>query len=228
MKKGILTLCSLLLSISIITAQKTETRSVDSFSKLEIGGVFAIELKQGNEESVVIEARADQMAYIITESRGDKLVVKMKDKENYKKWDDVKVTVNFKSLDYLNNNGVGSLKSIGTLKFDNLELKNASVGKTKLTLQANKVDANISSVGNTELSGTVKTMRIKNSSVGNLRASDLKVDYLDIRNSAVGSAEVYAEKELSITNEGVGGLRYKGNAVVKEMNSSGLGRIRKM
>jgi hypothetical protein len=50
---------------------------------------------------------------------------------------------------------------------------------------------------------------------------------LSIKSSSVGSVEVYASRELSIKNSGVGSLTYSGDAVIKSMESNGIGKIKK-
>jgi len=216
------------LSSAVMVAQSSDKRKVGSFSELKIAGVFDVHLSQGNTEMVEIQAPDHVIDDIITENKGGRLTVKMREKKNYKNLKKVKVFISFKNLDYLENANVGSLKSDGTLSFNKLDLKITAVGNTDLDIEAKSIDADISAVGNTQLTGNVNKMSIRNKSVGNFRASDLKVDHLEIRSTAVGNTEVYAEKEISIHNSGIGGLRYKGNATIKELNSSGIGKVRKM
>ena len=221
-------LSAFFLMTAMINAQSSETRNVSSFSELEIGGVFNVYLSQGNKEEVKIEAPAEYMDRIITKNDGNRLVLKLDKKWSTKNMKKISIYVTFKNLEALENGGVGNLKSDGTLTFDNLYFKNSAVGNTDLSLEAKSIDAKFSSVGNITLSGNVNDMTIKNTSVGSLKASNLKVGKLDIENRAVGSTEIYAEQELSIDNESVGSLRYKGNATIKKLNSSGIGKVKKM
>ena len=55
----------------------------------------------------------------------------------------------------------------------------------------------------------------------------LEAAIVNVVNSGVGSVSVYATQELSMTNSGVGSITYSGDAVIKNINSSGVGKIRK-
>jgi hypothetical protein len=67
-----------------------------------------------------------------------------------------------------------------------------------------------------------------NTGVGTIEAAGFEADLLRVENTGVGDVEVNARREISIHSSGVGSVRYKGLATVKEMRNSGVGRVRKM
>ena len=70
-------------------------------------------------------------------------------------------------------------------------------------------------------------MDVKQSGVGNFDAMNLIADKVIVVNSGVGSVSVYATQELSMINSGVGSITYSGDAEIKTMKSSGIGKITK-
>jgi len=205
-----------------------EERTVDAFKQLELSGVFNAQLSQGAKEKVVIETDQNLQKLIETVNKNDKLIIKTKEEFKKRKSTKINVYVTVTDINYLEIGGVGKISCASRLTLDNLELEIFGVGNTNLELDCEMLNAEISSVGNTELVGEVETAFIENSGVGNLNAFDLRVQKLNLENSGIGKAKVYAEKEISVENSGIGGLQYKGNAVIKDFESSGIGKIKQI
>jgi hypothetical protein len=135
------------------------------------------------------------------------------------------VYVNVKDLSSLSNSSVGSIESKGTIKTPALDLKTDAVGKTTLHIETDKLIADFNSVGAIDLSGSATNADITNNSVGKLDAYKLRTDILSFKNNAVGAAQIYAEKELSIDHNGVGSVHYKGSAKVTKLIDNGVGKV---
>ena len=171
-----------------------QNRSVSSFNKISVEGVFPVELSQdGTNEFVKVEADENLQDYIIVTNEGDKVVVKFTEQGSIYASKKMKVYINIKKLTELEFKSVGSLTTANTLILDTLELNSESVGKLHLDIEANFLRANLSSVGATTLKGKVNEVRINNKSVGTLSAYDLKAGTLMIHNTAIGTAEIYAD-----------------------------------
>ncbi|HWB62035.1 MAG TPA: DUF2807 domain-containing protein, partial [Chitinophagales bacterium] len=138
-----------------------------------------------------------------------------------------KVFINVQKLKSLEFNSVGSLTTTNQLKLDSLVLNSQSVGKMDLDIDSRYLHADLKSVGNTTLRGKVHEARINNRSVGTLSAFGLKADTLMIHNTAVGSAEVYADSAFYIRSSAVGVLYYKGPGELLELKSEGIGKVQK-
>ncbi|HEY9363836.1 MAG TPA: head GIN domain-containing protein [Chitinophagaceae bacterium] len=198
----------------------TKDVPVKSFEKLSASGVYELNLAQGNTETVKIEADENLQDLFIVHNDGNSLVIEMKKNKNLnlKSKNKMKVYVTFKKLKSLELNMVGNVKGSGMMNFDELQLKNNSVGNVSLQITANSLDVSNNSVGNVKLSGKVKEAFVKNSGVGSLEAGNLAVQNLDIENSGVGNAEVNAEKELKVKDSFLGKVKNRGKASVKKMN----------
>lgn len=207
----------------------TQNRTVSSFDKISIEGVFPVELSQdGNAEFVKVEADENLQDYITVTNEGDKLVVKMKKEAKIHKSKKMKVYINIIKLSELNFKSVGSLKTVNQLKLDTLELNSESIGKLELDIDAAFLRANLSSVGSSVMKGKVTEVRINNKSVGTLSAYDLKAGTMKIHNTAIGTTEVYADSAFYIRSSAIGMLYYKGPGVVRELSSEGIGKVKKL
>ena len=205
-----------------------QDRSVDPFSEIEIGGVLNVYLEQGDTESLTVEADENLLDIIETENRGNTLIVRLKKGIELKKAEQKDVYITLRTIDRLEIGGVVHVESTTPLETDDLDLEIGGVSQTDLELRCDRLTARADMVGGLTLRGEVREATIKNGGVGSLKAFDLKVDKLTIANSGVGSAEVQAQDEISITSSGIGSVRYKGDPVVKELNTSGIGKVKKI
>jgi Putative auto-transporter adhesin, head GIN domain len=202
-----------------------ETRSIGSFNRIDADGAFALVLHQGNTESVKVEADENLQSYIIVRTEGNTLYLDMKKHSNFGDIKKMVIHVTFKELSAIRSNIVGALETPDTIRVNELQVKANSVGRTQLLISGNKLDANINSVGSSNFAGQVADASIINKGVGQLNARDLKAGNLVFDNSGVGSAQVYAEKTISINSSGVGSVTYYGPAQVTKLNSSGVGKV---
>ncbi|MEM6966130.1 MAG: head GIN domain-containing protein [Bacteroidota bacterium] len=200
---------------------------VDSFSSLELDGVFHVYIRQGEQEKVEVETDDNLHQYVIVENRGKKLVIDTQNKVNFRKKKRMNIFVTIRDIERLEIAGVGNVESEGRLELNDLELRIKSVGKVNLELVADYLEADINSVGNVTLAGRIKKADIENGGVGRLAAYDLENKVLDLRASGVGKTEVYASQEIAIKSTGVGSVFYKGDAVVTKLNVRGVGKVKK-
>jgi hypothetical protein len=198
----------------------TRDVAVSSFDALKASGVYELKLSQGSKESVKIEADENLQEYFNVRNEGNKLVIdmdKLKNK-NLSIKGKMKVYVTFKKLKEMDLSTVGNVGSEEQLTFDDLQLKNKSVGNVDLKLTVNKLDLDNKSVGNVKLNGKAQDAVVKNNGVGSLQAGSFVVQTMNIENTGVGHAEVNAEKNLKVKDSFLGKVNNKGGAAVRRMN----------
>ncbi|MBD0257179.1 MAG: DUF2807 domain-containing protein [Cytophagales bacterium] len=204
-----------------------QTRPVPAFSRLHIDGVFEVHLRQGDTTALQIEAREGLMSRITTETEDGTLKLDLKRGLNMRKTT-IKVYITVRDLEKLRIGGVASVKSDTPLRLGRLELEQHSVGTTQLALQCDRLTARITGVGTLQLTGSGREVEMHNTGVGAIKAADFETEVLRVENTGVGDVEVSARREISIHSSGVGSVRYKGPATVKEMHKSGIGSVRRM
>ena len=204
-----------------------EQRAVSSFDKINIGGVFKVYLTQGDTEQVEVEIDSNLQQYVNVYHKGNVLYLNIEKGVNWGKTTKNNVYITLKNIDQLSIEGVCAVETHTILNLENLKLDVEGVSNSSLELYCNQLDVEMSGVGNIELAGETHTLTVKKDGVGKLDASDLIAAIVNIRNSGVGSAYIYASQELSMTNSGVGSIYYSGDAVIKLMKSDGVGKIQK-
>jgi len=203
----------------------SEDRSISSFSKVSIHGVFNLYLSQADKESLRIEADEQTMDKIIARNDGEQLIIELEEGFELFDRDQINIYLTITDLDSFEFEGVGNIKTETVLRLKDLNLKGDGVGNTKLELEADRIDAEFNLVGNLTLSGKVETIDLKNNGLGNLDATDLESQYMTVESNGIGSVEVYCEKEISITANGIGKLTYSGDAEVKKLDRNGIGKV---
>jgi len=204
-----------------------EERAVSPFDKIIVDGAFSVHLSQGDTESVEVEIDDNLQPYVEVRNEGRKLVLDVKDHVNFVKTTRNNIYISLKNINLFDVSGVCKIQTSGSLDCDHLTFKVSGVANGELELYCNKLNVNISGVANIELSGATTELDIKQSGVGKFDAMNLNADKVTVVNSGVGSVSVYATQELSMTNSGVGSITYSGDAEIKTIKSSGIGKITK-
>jgi len=187
---------------------KKETRKVESFNAISCYGVVDVFLSQGEKESVVVEADDNLLEYIITEIKNGTLEIKNKKNIQFRKSTKMNIYITVQNITNMAFYGVGDLKCETKLNLSNLEITNHGVGDINLIGQA-------------------KFLKVSNSGVGDIKAYEFVVEKLTLNNSGVGDVEVNATNELKVVNSGVGDVIYKGGANSTDIESNGVGSIKK-
>ena len=211
MKKSLILLFSLILISTIVFAQKKETRNVGEFSKLSYGVSGVLHLKQGNENSVMIEADAETLEEITTEVRGNKLVISNKSSSWWGWGSSGKATiyVTMKNIEGISVAGSGNLIGETKIKASDLDLGVSGSGDLTLDIEVqNMVDASASGSGDMMIRGICKQFDSSVSGSGRISAK-LRVDE-DAKMVISGSGKIEAEgtsKSVTARISGSGSVR---------------------
>jgi hypothetical protein len=227
MRKSIFVAFAMIAAISTVAAQEkqkiegsgnvvTREIAVQSFDELTASGVFNVLLTQGDKEQVKIEAEDNLQELFEVKNDGSRLTISMKKNVNFNSKKKMKVYITFKKLKSMELSMVGNVSSDENLSFNDLKIKNSSVGAVDLKMSAQTIDIDNKSVGNVKLNGKAESAVIKNNGVGSIQAASFVVQKMDIENTGIGSAEVFAEKELKVKDSFLGKVINKGSAVVKK------------
>ena len=202
-----------------------EIREVSSFDKIKIDGVVSVILIPGNEEKVIVETDDNLQPYIKVYRNGSTLIIDT-DEDDFKSTKN-NVYITFIKINEVIHNGVGSVKTDGIINASSFYFKNDGVGSAEIEIKCDDLIAKQGGVGSLKISGYTTHLELKNSGVGSVNAFNLTADYADVNNSGVGSTEVFANKELNIKSTGVGSVKYRGDAVIKSIEASGVGSVKK-
>ena len=202
-----------------------KTVDVKPFRAIRADGVFNIYLTQGTKEGIVV--KGFYPADLKISNVGDTLVVAdtaSSHNTHFNVKTDIYITLT--DINSMDIESVGSTKCTDTLNLKNLNFESDGVGSLELWLHADTVKGAENGVGTIKLFGSSKYAEIADNGVGSLTAEKFMVDILHVNINGVGSASVYASKEIYIESSGVGGVKYYGPAKVLQSESSGVGSVK--
>lgn len=217
-----------LMSVSAF-GQAREKREISGVTELSVSHAFAVEIRIGNKESLEIEIDEDYMKDVITEVRGGRLFIKMRDqtgRRGYRLRETPRAYLTVKSLKSINASGAVSIKSPDVIKGSRLDIEVS--GASVLDLEINVDDLYLEASGACVLTleGRAKEQEVKTSGATTYSAYDLESEVADIRVNGAGTAKVNVSQKLDVRASGASSVRYRGNPSVNS-DSSGASSIRK-
>ena len=204
-----------------------KTFPIQSFTSVESNVVGNIIYTQSNKVSVRAEGDKELVDKLrITEKNGE-LKIEHEEKIKSKKKQSLSIYIISPTINEIDTEGVGNWVMKGNVKADNLVIEFDGVGNFEaLDLQSNNIKVDYEGVGNLTLGGTTDFLQIKSEGVGSVKTQDLIAKNAIIKSSGVGSVKCYASESVDLTNTGVGSITYYGNPTTKNMNNSGVGKIK--
>jgi hypothetical protein len=203
----------------------TEERNASYFSGLNVSSGIDVSLKQGNNETITVEAEKNLLQYIKTEIRDNVLHVFVEPNINIRFNSTKKVYVTMKDIYSVKTSSAGDVTGLTPINTTNLKLTTSSAGDIKLEANATLIDVDISSAGNITLAGKSDILNADLSSAGDLEAYELKVKEADISVSSAGGARVYVADRLTARSSSAGDIYYTGNPEFVDAHSSSAGGI---
>lgn len=205
----------------------TKSRTVTSFTKLNVSGHFNITLIKGNGTTLEIKAEDNLIDYITTEVKDGKLTIEFDKKYKYRTNKSITILVNFELLNSIALAGSGEIIGKDLIDSDNLVLSLAGSGKVKLDVSCTDLTSNIAGSGNIDLSGKTDVFNGNISGSGNIEAQALHASIVNTKIAGSGNIKVYAANEIHAQTSGSGNIIYYGDPTIIKANSSGSGSVRK-
>jgi len=203
----------------------TKKRKAASFTGVRVSTGIDVHLRQGNNETLSVEADENLHEYIITEVRQG--VLHVYTDANIRKAERKRVYVTMKEVESIKTSSAGDVVGETPIKCDRLELSASSAGDIKLEISAKELKVNISSSGDITLSGEADILDADLSSAGDLNAVNLEVREADVSASSAGDADINVSERLRARASSAGDINYRGNPQYVDSHSSSGGGIRK-
>jgi hypothetical protein len=215
-----------------------ETREIQSFNKVSFRDFGTLNLTQGEKESLIIEADQEILSELISEVRGDTLVLGI-DEDWVNRIGKVISSVfnneEHKVIYHLTFVDLSQIKVSGkcTLKCDSLStadlaLKISGLGNMLINnLACSSLETNVSGRGDISLSGHADHQKIRISGSADYSAPNLESASAKITISGQGNATVRVQEELDITISGLGQINYYGHPKIRQV-ISGFGKSKRL
>jgi hypothetical protein len=182
----------------------TETRELDGFSSIELGGALDLIVHVGAAEQKVVISGDDNIVPLIeTRVAGDKLHI---DHEGWLRPElPLKVEVWLPKLEAVEASGA-----------TDIDVEN---------LAGERFELELSGAGDVELRGKVDVLDVEISGAGDLDARSLEAKQVTIDLSGAGEAKVWATAKLDVDISGAGEVEYWGNPSEVEQDITGAGSL---
>ncbi|MCB0834285.1 MAG: DUF2807 domain-containing protein [Bacteroidetes bacterium] len=223
---------ALLFAGSVLANAQTrkETRTVEPFHTVVTKGSEDVYVKQGNTQSLVIEADEDVLKDIVSEVHNGVLKIGLEDRWFDRTWTNkrIKVYVTMPVVKGFKLSGSGEIIGEGDIKSDDLSLTISGSGKIRMNVFAETISSEISGSGDVRLSGTTTEYNCRISGSGNIDAMDLRTENCRAKISGAGDARVSVSGDLDVQISGSGNIAYAGDPKTVNTRVSGSGNVRKM
>jgi phage pi2 protein 07 len=210
----------------LVKAPNVQKREVGSFHAISVSNAIDLVIKQGVEEGVAVSATdVATRDRIITKVENGVLKIYLND--NGWHWNfgmnnrKMKAFISFKTLDRLEASGASDVYVDGAIHSDNLAIELSGASDFKGSVQANQLEMHQSGSSDSKISGTSSNLRIHLSGASDFNGYDMITDICNVEASGSSDTHVTVNKELRVSTSGSSDVYYKGNADVKERNTSG-------
>jgi hypothetical protein len=204
-----------------------EQRNIGEFKKISLNGHGTIMLEQGEKESLEVEASENLMEYILTEVRGDELIISYKNIPSGLRSFSVKYYITVKELENIDILGSGKVDS-STITSSEIELLIDGSGNMSMSLDTKKLLATIKGSGKYELSGSAEQQEINISGSGKFFGSELVGNEGEVDIDGSGKVEINTKEKLDVIIGGSGSVYYLGDPTMSTVDISGSGKIEKL
>ncbi len=199
-----------------------ENRDVRGFRAVDFGGSGDLNVQQGNEESLSIQADDNLLPYITSEVAGGTLKIGIRRGVSISTSSRIRYELTVKELNALDLSGSGKTR-IGPLRSQDFRIDLSGSGDIRLDgLDAGALNAEISGSGDMEIRGKVSRQEIHISGSGRYSAPDLECQTADVSVSGSGDCTLRAAQSLAAHISGSGSVGYYGSpSVTKRVSGSG-------
>jgi hypothetical protein len=183
----------------------SKTYELTDFDRIEIAGVYDLDVSVGGAFSVEISGPEAEMARVDARVENGELILDREDGKGHWRKLGLNARITLPALTAVSVSGVVDGDVVG--------------------IAAEQFRADLSGVGDLDLSGECGDLTVNVSGVGDLDAEALKCKNVDVNVSGVGEASVYASESVDATISGIGEISVYGSPPRVEKNGGFLSRI---
>jgi Putative auto-transporter adhesin, head GIN domain len=233
MKQFLFAVAILLCGYSVM-AQKINdpnavVREAKNFHGISVGHAFDVYLNQSNEEAVAVSATSDKdRAHIIVDVKDGILYIGL---DKGWKWNGgdkkLKAYISFKKIDKLVISGACDVVVAGAIKADNLSIRQSGASDFNGKIEVDKLTVDLSGASDMVISGKASSLHVDASGASKFKGYELTTENCNVDASGASDIKVTVSKELSAEASGASDVRYKGEAVIRDLKSSGSSSVKR-
>lgn len=213
-----------------IKDENVEVKQVGKFSKISISSGFDVYISSGTEESVAVSAsKKEHQKNIKVAVKNNTLYISYKPEAE--KWMvrnlRLRAYISYKDLEALQLSGAIDAQLIDTWKADKVRLDVSGASDLRGKVEFGEAKIDLSGASDVTLSGRVGNLRVDASGASEFSSFDLQTDICDVQASGASEVRVTVQKELYIQASGASDVIYKGDASIRDINTSGASKVKK-
>ncbi|MEE9582459.1 MAG: head GIN domain-containing protein [Acidimicrobiia bacterium] len=182
-----------------------ETRTVGGFDQISLEGFGEVIVEVGPAESLTIKAEDNVMPYLVTETDGRTLEIKVKDGTSFRGIEGPVYTITLPDLVTVSISGSGNVTAIG--------------------VDTDSFEVSIAGSGNVDFAGSVDALTVSIAGSGDFRGEELVAAEAAVSIGGSGSVLVNATDNLDVTIGGSGDVTYLGSPTLT-MSIGGSGTVK--
>ena len=200
-----------------------------AFSGIYCDIVANITIEKGDKYQIEAQGPEHIIQLIEPEIEKEGGTLSIKAKKEYKvKKESIIIRIVTPELSLIYNEGVGDIRTMGAFKTQMMTITNEGVGNITIeNMECERMQVLNEGVVNINLTGKAKHGVFKSEGVGSINAYDFEVSNLSTELDGVGGIKCHVTERFTCKANGVGSIYYKGNPKQTNINSSGIGKIRK-
>ena len=203
---------------------------VKVFHAINISNAFDVYLTQGKEEAVAVSASEQKFR--------DRIKVEVKDGVLHIRYENgfrfnsgkikLKAYISYVYIDQLTVSGACDVFVLGKMAAPKLgiNLSGASDLKGELDI-TNDLLVNISGASDMKVNGKASKVEVDASGASDFKGFDFTTDNCSAKASGASSVQITVNKELNVHASGASDIRYRGEAVIRDLKSSGASSVSK-
>ncbi len=240
MKKVIIALLVFFNSVAhsqdlVINDANAEERNISgSFTGISVSDGIKLYLTQGSEDKIAVSASETKFRdkiqteivngvlkiYYKTDTK-IKLNVSLKEKK------ELIAYVSFKNINKIIAGAGANVKVSGLLNTTDLSLEFSSGSAFEANVKANNITANQNSGSIIKITGDVSNLNVQTNSGAMFNSYELNSDFCTAKTTSGAAIKITINKELNAKATSGGSIKYKGGALIKEINVNSGGSVKK-
>lgn len=204
----------------------TENRDVANFTTMQISYPAQVVVRQGQSESLTIQAEDNVVADIRTQVSGDELIIEGIHRHSMRviPTKPIKITIVVTDLSKIDFESAGQVR-VESLKADDLHMILNGAGTLTLdNAQLASLICELDGAGSIHASGTATNLDVHVNGLGSFDGEDLHSQVANASLNGAGSATVWVDKNLSAEINGMGSVNYYGSPHI-DQTIDGLGTV---
>ena len=203
-----------------------QERSIQGVDEIKLSGVGKLILKQGESESLVIEADENILSHIVSQVEGDTLSIYPEDHALFRSKSEIIYHVILHKIKEIELSGSIEMDA-SLITADKLELKLSGSSRVKAALKVDKLKVKADGSAKIFLEGEAKKQTVKAAGSVQYDAGSLESERAKLVVAGASRVTVAVSKKLEVEASGVSVVSYKGNPQVI-ISSTGASSVQKV